>query len=263
MYDSITLITDCFDENARGRQTARYASLFPSATIQLLAVKSDIQAAGFLMDICDSFLDGNHLVVVNVAPRDGNAKKWENGTPFWYFEFDGHTIISSVDWYVLSLVKKLQILKQFFIWDIPTVLEQAFLEEEVSEDEKEYIKNTQFRSYEFLPRVAVWMAEKSFEIPQKRYNIEEIPDIWNRIWHIDNFWNCKTTILASEFKRENISDVRFENIEFKKYLKQVNSEEKAFVEGSSWFDTERCIEIVKNWWDAGDTLNLYIGDEIK
>ena len=68
-------------------------------------------------------------------------------------------------------------MKQFFIWDIPTVLEQAFLEEEVSEEEKEYIKNTQFRSYEFLPRIAVWMSEKSFEIPQKRYNIEEIPDI--------------------------------------------------------------------------------------
>lgn len=263
MYDSITLITDCSDENARGRQIARYASLFPSTTIQLLAVKSDIQAAWFLLDVCDSFLDGNHLVVVNVAPRDGEWKRWENGAPFGYFEFDGHTIISSVGGCVLSLVKKFEILKNFYTWDIPTLLEEAFIAEEVSEEEKEYIKNTQFRSFEFLPRIAVWMAEKSFEIPSKRYNIEEIPDIWNRIWHIDNFWNCKTTILASEFKKENITDTRFEHSTVKKYLRQVDTGELAFVEGSSGFDTERLIEIVKNWADAGDELNLYVGDEIQ
>lgn len=262
MYDSITIITDCFDENAKGRQVARFASLFPSSTIQLLAVKSDVQAAWFLLDTCDSFLDGNHLVVVNVAPRDGKSKKWENGTPFGYFEYDGYTILSSVDGYTLSLVKKFWILKDFFLFDIPSVLEVAFENEEIGEEEKEYIKNTQFRSFEFLPRVAAWISEESFEIPQKRYNISEIPDIWNRIWHIDNFGNCKTSIIASEFKKEDLSDPRFENIAFKKYLKQVDSGELAFVEGSSWFDLDRFIEIVKNWGDAGDTLNLYIGDEI-
>lgn len=263
MYDSITIITDCFDDNARGRQVARYASFFPSATIQLLAVKSDIQAAGFLLDICDSFLDGNHLVVVNVAPRHGEGKKWENGTPFSYFEYDGNLILSSIDGYTLSLVKKLQILKQLFVVDIQKVLEKAFLEEEISEEELDYIKNTQFRSFEFLPRLAIWLAEKTFDIPSKKFNIEEIPELWSAIWHIDNFGNCKTTMLASEFNRDCISDPRFEEVTFRDYLRHVEPNEMAFVKGSSGFDTERFIEIVKNGGDAADELNVYIGDEVK
>jgi hypothetical protein len=263
MYDSITIITDCFDDNARWRQVARFASLFPSTNVQLLGVKSDIQAAGFLVDIIDSFLDGNHLVVVNIAPRHGEAKKRKNGTPFGYFEFDGHTIISSVDGYVLSLVKKLQILKTFFIWDIPTVLEQAFLAEEISEEEKEHIMNSQFRSFEFLPRIAIWMAEESFEIPSKTFNLDQILDIWNKIWHIDNFWDCKTTILASEFKREKIEDQRFEDVAYKKHLSQVETDETAFTVWSSWFDLERFIEISKWGWDASDALDIYIWDEVK
>jgi hypothetical protein len=263
MYDSITIISDCFDENARGRQIARYNSLFPKIPVQLIWVKSDIQAAGFLLDICDSFLDGNNLVVVNVAPRDGTSEKWENGTPFWYFMFDWHMILSSVDGYTLSLVKKLGLLKDFFLFDIPEVLEAAYENEEVGIEEKDYIAHTQFRSFEFLPRVAIWMAEESFEIPQKRYNISEIADIGNRVWHIDNFGNCKTTILSSEFKKETISDLRFQDLYFKKELRQLEAWEIAFVEGSSWFDLDRFIEIVKNSGDSWDSLNLYIGDEIK
>lgn len=224
----------------------------------------------------DSFLDGNHLVIVNVAPRQGNVERKDfssqgfssqgeqkNGASFWYFEYDWHTIFSTVDGYVLSLVKKLQILKHFFIWDIPTVLEEALVAEEVSEEEKEHIMNSQFRSFEFLPRMAIWMAEESFEIPTKRYNIEEIPDIWNKIWHIDNFWNCKTTILASEFKKEQITDPRFEDIKYKKHLNHVKKDEMAFTIWSSWFDLERFIEIVKWGWDSSDALDIYIWDEVK
>lgn len=82
MIQSITIITDCHDENAQGRQIARYASLFPGTNIHIMGTNYDIQAGGFLMDTLDSLLSDNHLIIVNIAPRNGKAKKWKNGTPF-------------------------------------------------------------------------------------------------------------------------------------------------------------------------------------
>jgi hypothetical protein len=58
----------------------------------------------------------------------------------------------------------------------------------ISEDEKYLIVNTQFRSYEYLPRLAYWLVNNSFDIPFEIYDLENILDLSeNRIWFIDNF----------------------------------------------------------------------------
>jgi hypothetical protein len=90
-----------------------------------MGTNHDIQAGGFLMDTLDSLLTKDNIIIVNIAPRNGKAKKWKNGTPFGYCIIDGNYIFSSVDGYALSFLKKLSLIKEFHIFDIPTVVKEA------------------------------------------------------------------------------------------------------------------------------------------
>ncbi len=55
---NITIINDCRDANAIGRQTARTSSLL-NGPVSFIGVASDIQAAGNIIDILDA-LEENH-----------------------------------------------------------------------------------------------------------------------------------------------------------------------------------------------------------
>lgn len=107
MFSSISIITDCSDSNATLRQTIRYSSLFPGISTNTIPVIHDLQAGWYLLDALDASLDEKQAIIVNLAPRDGRGKKWENGTPFGYTQIGNALIIASVDGYTLSGLKKL------------------------------------------------------------------------------------------------------------------------------------------------------------
>ncbi len=119
---TITLITDCQDANAAGRQAVRLAGLFGTTPI-IIGVKSDLEAAGNLIDVLDAAEDRPGVYLVNVAPRNGKAKQWPNGTPFSYFRYKRSLILSSIDGLALSLVKKLNLTSSVRILDIPSACE--------------------------------------------------------------------------------------------------------------------------------------------
>ena len=114
----ITIINDCKDANAAGRQMARAAGLI-EAPVSFVGVSSDLEAAGNLIDMLDAYGDSAGILLVNVAPRNGKAKKWQNGTPFGYFWYKKILVLSSIDGLTLSLVKKLQLVDSINVLDIP------------------------------------------------------------------------------------------------------------------------------------------------
>src|SRR3989338_1340128 len=167
---NITIINDCRDANAVGRQIARTTSLFDSP-VSFVGVTSDIQAAGNIIDILDAIEESPGIILVNVAPRNGKAKKWENGTPFGYFWYKNILVLASIDGLTLSLVKKLNLTEFINILDVPTSLGEMI-------------------AADFIPKNK---AAKSTRSP-----IEEFETAPQAIWWIDNFGNCKTTVLPEE-----------------------------------------------------------------
>lgn len=259
----VTIITDCYDPNTTGRQLTRANALFGCpANLVSVDFKGDNQAAGNLVDMLDSCEGREGVVLVNVAPRDGKAKKWENGTPFGFFQYYQTLIVSSIDGKALSLIKKLDIASKVRVFDIPTVLSEVPNMLSFYEGQTEYIKNTQFRSFEFLPRVAKWIKD-GIKLPVDEMPLEEVPDIEGQIWWTDNFGNCKTTILPEEIKFEHGKEITLEKvgkITCYSRLKDVPNGEKALIIGSSGIKDKRFLEIVLQGKSASKELGLSVGD---
>ena len=145
----ITVITDCQDNNATGRQLTRATALFQMPST-LVGISSDIEAAGNIIDMLDASDEQPGIIMANIAPRHKDAKRWPNGTPFGYFWYKKTLIVSTVDGLTLSLIKKLKLTETVEVFDIPTVAEHCKELLNIYPDQKEYLKNTQFRSFEFF-----------------------------------------------------------------------------------------------------------------
>ncbi len=170
---TVIIINDCKDVNAAGRQIVRAQSLL-HASASFVGVQSDLEAAGNIIDALDA-LDGRPgIILANVAPRNGGAKKWPNGTPFGYFWYGKTLVVASVDGYTWSLIKKL---------NLTQVIQVLYTK-----------SSSQFRSFEFLPRVAARLVTRK-QVPYTKLAIQNIPDAPTAVWWIDNFGNCKTTLL--------------------------------------------------------------------
>lgn len=261
----LSIITDCHDTATAGRQLTRISSLF-SAPSNLVGVdfNGDYQAAGCLIDILDSAEGREGVVLVNVAPRHGKAKKWSNGTPFGFFYYHNTLVVSSVDGLTLSLVKKLGITDKIRVFDIPKVMENVPNKLDFYKGQHQYIINTQFRSFEFLPRVAKWIWEK-IELPVEIMDIAEVEDMEGCVWWIDNFGNCKTSLLPEEIGFEPGKELHIEGlVKAKCYsrLKDVPSGEPAFVIGSSGLKNQRFIEFLVQGESAKDKYGIEAGRNI-
>ncbi len=246
---TITIITDCRDENAKSRQTSRVSSLF-GRTPSFIGVTSDIEAAGNLIDILDAAGDSDAVVMVNVAPRNGRAKKWKNGTPFGYFMYRNTLVVSTIDGLTLSLIKKLGLVETIEVLDIPTVLDKLITDP----DEKKKITETQFRSYEFMPLIAHYLYVHGEITDTKTHSIADIEDIGSVVWWVDSFGNCKTTLLRDEVKETQMN--------FYDHLRDVPDAETALVLGSSGINSTRFIEIMKQGGSAATVLNLQSGSSV-
>ncbi|MFW5702972.1 MAG: SAM hydroxide adenosyltransferase [Candidatus Dojkabacteria bacterium] len=268
----ITIINDCASANDINRQTTRYATLFPEVSIGFVPIANDlgnsatIQAAGNLIDALDAAINlpeelidlssssnekgkARGLIAVNVAPR-GEKERWANGSPFCFFWLEDILVVSTIEGYTLSLLNKLGLIDKVHV---------AYLEENCRD---ERIRNTQFRSFEYVPLLSKWLTTGR-EVKATELILEEanLPDPSNKVWWIDNWGNCKTTITARALNRKAGEKVKTSlgEINYYERLKDVPKGELALVEGSSGYKDQRFVEIVLQKGSAAKKLRLDTG----
>lgn len=225
---------------------------------------SDLEASGNLIDILDASYGRQGVIMVNVAPRHGIGKKWPNGTPFGYFRYRNTVIVSTVDGSTLSLVKKFGLTKIIRLTDVPTVVNKMAEEGYLAAKLVDPIIRTQFRSFDYMPRLAKWIIE-GIEVPYEEYEIEKVVNIDHVVWWVDNFGNCKTTILPEEidFKHGNKINTLIGEISCFNRLKDVPENGKpALIIGSSGFEEKRFLEIVIQGKSASQVYGLKTGSKI-
>lgn len=265
----VTQITDCKDANALGRTESRLSSLL-QCPVNSVGISDDLQgtgnieAAGNLIEVLDAVEGREAIVIVNVAPRQGEAKKWENGTPFSWFTYKNTKVISSIQGVTLSLVKKLQLVESVKLIDIPNVLPFALEEGLVTQEIADRILHTQFRSFDYLPRVAYWLSQ-NIELPSEVYSLSNVQDMEDQVWCVDNFGNVKTTIVAEEILKneETQLQTKYGILPIYNRLKDVPNNEVAAVVGSSGIESRRFIELVVQGESFAKRYNIKVGNKIR
>ncbi len=259
----VTIINDCRDGNTMGRQSIRIANLFPGAQIIPVGISNyvEIEAAGNLIDMLDASDGKEGVILVNSAPRQ--KKKWLNGTPFGYFKYKNVLVITTVDGYCLSLIKKLGLVKEIFLTDVKTVVTKVCELGKITEEERDRIAKTQFRSYDYMPRLARWLMD-GIEIPHEVYSLEHVDDAPKAVWLIDNFGNAKTTVFPEEigFEAGKTLQTKIGELTCYTQMKDVAVGTKALIIGSSGIGTKRFVEIIVLGGRAVDEFKLQTGQEI-
>ncbi len=285
----ITIINDCKSENDIGRQSTRYSLLFPNTNITFvgissnLGINSTLEAAGDLIDVLDASNGEEGIVCVNVAPRGQIKEDGENGSKFSYFWHKKTLIVSTIKGYNLSLIKKLGLASKINVLDTQEVLKFASDQGLIANDLKEYIAMSQFRSFDFQPRVARWLFD-GIKLPAEVVSIDKVATVPLTPWLIDSFGNIKTTMLIDDILHRHpelvsgpeaiLKQVQNDKIiiktnygEFKFYdrLKLVPNGETAIYIGSSGLTSNRFLEIAtqNREGSAAKQLNLKIGDIIQ
>ncbi len=262
-------ISDCSDDNVRARYAARIAATTPQAgAVQFIGVISDLEAAGNLVDLLDG-LDGvESIIFVNVAPRGTVKTIWPNGTPFGYVKFNNAHIFTTIDGYTLSLLKKISREPIVVaVYDIPKVVSALTQDTAL----QKHIISSQFRSFDFLPRIAGYVLGGN-TVPTTEF--AEIPDAPAAVWWTDNFGNAKLTLTREEAQCATGQNVRITigNVEhvlpYYNRLKDLPYGELGIYTGSSGFGSLRFLEITKQKGESlleGETsraLNLKPGSLI-
>jgi hypothetical protein len=264
----VTIITDCRDENAAGRQLTRVGALF-GVPATLVGVggriedahgESDLAAAGNLIDVLDAGEGREGVVLVNVAPRHNDGKRWPNGTPFSFFYYQKTLVFASIAGRTLSLVKKFGLAGDITVFDVGAVASVLAQHNIVSAEEGVRIADSQFRSFDVLPRAAFALIQ-GIELPGEKLSLGEIADAPRAVWFIDNFGNCKTTLLPEELEAGTLS-VAGKTIPFVPSLKDVPNGEGAAIIGSSGIGNRRFVEIVLQGSSAAEKFGLKAGSGI-
>jgi hypothetical protein len=263
----LTIITDCADNNAQGRQETRARTLFditPTfvAIPGTLDLHASLEASGNIVDILDSAGDTPGVILANVAPRNGEEKQWGNGTPFGYFRYQQSLVVTTRSGFMLSLPKKLTLIDEYREIDLPATVKAMQTGGMISEEEVTHILGSQFRSFDFLPRVAKWLFEGN-EATTSMLAQASIPQAPNAVWDVDNFGNVKTTLLARELPVENHSLETAKGVlPIVHSLKDVPDGTVAVTVGSSGIGTERFVEFAMQGGSASQVLGLRQGDPI-
>lgn len=258
---NVTIINDCRDANARGRQAARVASLFGS-TPNFIGVSNDIEASGNLIDVLDAVGGDQHIVLVNVAPRQGRQEKFSNGTPFGYFSYRNTVVVTTVDGMTLSLAKKLGVLKSLKVIDLEKSVDVLMQERLIVTEDLQKTVSTQFRSFDFVPYAAL-MLSKGKKLPSESIAVIDIPDCPAVVWWVDSFGNCKTTLFRHELEvtKDMVQSI-FGSLPYITHLRDVPDDTLAFIEGSSGLGDKRFVELVVQGKSAAQKCSLTSGDYI-
>jgi hypothetical protein len=263
----ISIINDCFDENAKVRQISRAGALFPQAGVNCFAAGSELEAAGLLVDALDAFERRPGIILANVAPRSGEAKKFSNGTPFGYFRYGETLVVASVDGLMLSLVRKLDLISKLYVLDIAAVM-ASIPDSELDARTKERTIKTQFRSFNFLPRAADWIW-RGYDLPKMELSLEEIDSAPSAVWYIDNFGNVKTTLVGADCRLNAGQELEVSidgvatRLKYYDRLKDLPDRELGIVEGSSGIEDRRFLELIFQGGSAARHLDLGIGAIVK
>jgi hypothetical protein len=265
----ISIINDCNDQNAMNRQATRVASFF-EAPVSTIGVSDfgtigsgEIEAAGNLIDTLDASEAGEGVILVNVANRHGKGKKWPNGTPFGYFYYKKTLIISTIDGYCLSLIKKMKLADTINVFDIPTVMDFVIAQGLHKPEFRRLVVDSQFRSYEFIPRAAKWLKD-GVELPTTPMPIAEIEDIPASIWWVDNFGNCVTTLFPEDidFAPGKKVQTAFGELTCYERLKDVPNSEVGLIIGSSGIENRRFLSVVIQGNSAAKAFNIKTGTPV-
>ncbi|KKS18978.1 MAG: hypothetical protein UU76_C0010G0012 [Parcubacteria group bacterium GW2011_GWC1_41_7] len=266
----ITVITDCTSQNDIGRQETRLISLFDSP-VSFVGVNSSLdldatlETAGNLIDILDAAEEREGVVIVNVAPR-GDKSDGKNGTSFCYFKYKNILVLSTIKGYTLSLIKKLKLVDSINLLDIEKVTDTTISNKLIDKVTGQRIIKSQFRSFDFAPRVAKWLKD-GISLPSTPDLLSTISAVPNFIWFIDSFGNAKTTILTQDLRLKAKGKIKTTVGIFRYYdrLKDIPYGETAIYTGSSGLGNKRFLEIATQGREgsAAKTLTLKIGEEIK
>lgn len=271
----IGIVSDCQDANAVARIQFRTASLIPGASFaKPIGVASDIEAAGNIVDLLDASLGQEGVIMVNVAPRHGGAKRHENGSPFGYFFYKKALVIATLDGLTLSLAKQLGVVTRLHRVDIPAVLAEMTVQSKISRKEGAHIAASQFRSFEFAPYLAAWILQ-STHFPKEEVALAEIPRApADTVWWIDRIedgdktiHNCKLTTVAPRGLTDgqrvcvHVNGLH-RDVSFFHRLRDVPNEKAAVIQGSSGFERHRFLELVVNGGDAAKHFGVVSGDEL-
>ena len=254
-------ITDCADPNATLRLGLRGQILFGTPP-QIAHVRTEIEAAGLLIDALDVASGNEGVIFVNVAPRNGDVqRKHHNGVPFGYFLVGRTLVVSTIGPETLSLGARLGIIKTVHIFDIPTVVTWAVASSLLSQSEADDLIVTQFRSLRFAPLVGKWLSETR-DVPSEPVSIDTIVNssCKCRVWFVDCFGNCKTTqFVCGHEVPERLAG----NFKFYPRLKDVPDDgQPAWIIGSSGYDNNRFLELVVQGRSAAEVLQLRPGSLI-
>ncbi|MCR4264419.1 MAG: hypothetical protein NUV98_06920 [Candidatus Roizmanbacteria bacterium] len=265
----VSIITDCCDDNALNRQAVRYMSYLhaPISKIGLTFYSSEgngeLEGAGNLIDTLDATDGQKGLVVLNSAHRDGKGKKWPNGTPFGYFHYKDTLVISTIDGYCLSLVKKLKLTRKINLLDVPTVIDSMIKQNNFPKEYRKLVVDSQFRSYEFVPRVAKWLMN-GVDLPHEKYPIEKVPDAPKAIWWVDNFGNTVTTLMPEDvsFKPGKKIKTKYGTLKCYDRLKDVPNNEPALIIGSWGIENRRWVSLVIQGKSAAKEFGITSGSPL-
>src|SRR5262249_28662208 len=135
--------------------------------------------------------------------------------------------------------------KELQLTDISEVVETMIKRGKLNPDLHDIIVNSQFRSYDYMPRLAKWVWQGE-DIPSTRYSFEKVEDVEPTIWWIDNFGNCKTTILPEEVghKPGKKLKTKFGELMCYQHLKDLPNDASGLIIGSSGLRDKRFLEIV-------------------
>lgn len=259
----LTIINDCHDPGTMNRQVVRAATLFPGVTISPVAVSSfsDLEAAGLIIDTLDAAGGEEGIIFTNVAPRHGRAKKWPNGTPFGHLRLGSTHLFSTLDGVTLSLVEKYGLADKVEVYDIPTVLDYVIKKGLLPEEKRAFITNTQFRSYEFMPRAARWYLD-GVQLPFESHALSDFQSAPLAIWFVDNFGNLKTTAWGSDIGHAagQVVKTKFGSLKCYPRLKDVPNGEPGLTLGSSGYGDERFVELVVQGKSAAAYFGAQVGD---
>jgi hypothetical protein len=251
-----TIINDCHCANARGRQETRVGALLGSPA-SFIKVESDLEAAGNLVDALDASLGRKGVILVNVAPRNGHAKKWTNGTPFGYFYYQNTLVITTIDGRTLSLAKKLGLVSQIRLVDAETTIKSKL------PAEKHHLAQTQFRSFEFTPRLADWLLAGQ-PVESTNQHLNDVPELEPVVWWVDNFGNAKTSVLDDTPEANKVkAKLAARGFEIISRLKDAPEDKPSVIAGSSGFGQAKFLEIVINGRNVSQEMNIKTGDKIK
>lgn len=255
-----TIINDCLDDNARGRQLSRVGAHL-DASLAFVGVRSDLEAGLHLLDLLDATAGRRGLILTNVAPRGGHTIQWENGTPFGYFWYHDTLVVSTVDGYALAGVKQHLGIESIELLDLHTAaaaMEQAGF---VPAEAAARIPHSQFRSYDFTPRVGPFLLQ-GHEVPSTTHPLTDVPALPPAIWHIDNFGNCKTTLTANDVAGRETIETRYGTLPIITRLRDVDDATEALITGSSGMGETRFLELIAQRRNFAQNHGAQLGDDI-